>query len=201
MSEQAPKNRRKGWGKRAGVLALLLALSVAAALLGPDLIEWGQSEDPAVEPAAPTVQMRRSNQHGQQDSWRWDLSLGPLLEMLEQALDLEPFDLRRPVRIPFHAPPRPVRDNILLADPAGFRPNFIPARSIPLPPTPGQPSSTLGFTGGGYGLGSGGGGGSPPEILSEEEDYVVTVPEPGSTLLLGSLFAAFGLARRRFRSS
>ena len=65
---------------------------------------------------------RPARRRAQDDSWRWDLSLGPLLQMLEQALDLEPFDLRRPVRIPFQAPPRPVRDNILLGDPAGFTP-------------------------------------------------------------------------------
>jgi hypothetical protein len=69
--------------------------------------------------------------------------MGPILELIEQGIRLDPFDLRRPLRIPFTTSSRAPGGDILLFEPAGYLPPLVPSNSSPLPTLRGPRSPTL----------------------------------------------------------
>ena len=84
--------------RRRAVLLVLLASLVGAAVFAPDLVQLVRKSAPGVRQQQRPIRTARPRVHRQ---WRFDFSMGPILELIEQGIRLEPFDLRRPLRIPF----------------------------------------------------------------------------------------------------
>jgi hypothetical protein len=124
------RERREKWA----LLLLLLAILVGAAVFAPGIIDLARKDERphvyAVPRPAPTTRPLA------RPYYRFDFSMGPILELLEAALDLKPLDLRRPLRIPFATPLRPSSDEILLSEPVTYRPPTILADASPLPDLP-----------------------------------------------------------------
>lgn len=105
-----------------------MATLVGAAVFAPDfvrLVRDGTSVPRVTRRAVKT--QRPIVRH----KWRFDFSMGPILELIEQSLNLQPFDLRRPLRIPFSVRSRPGGD-ILLAGPGSYLPALLPSSGRPL---------------------------------------------------------------------
>jgi hypothetical protein len=124
------RQRREKWA----LLLLLLAILVGAAVFAPGIIDLTKKDERphvyAVPRPAPAPRPLA------RPYYRFDFSMGPILELLDAALDLKPFDLRRPLRIPFATPQRPASDEILLSEPVTYRPPTILADASPLPDLP-----------------------------------------------------------------
>jgi hypothetical protein len=151
---QSPRRRRRRneRRRRLALLLLLLALATGAVVLAPGLIDLIQLGRPGRDPIVLPPREARTDKPLPMRNWRFDFSMGPILELIEQSLNLEPFDLRRPLRIPFSAGWMPRgQGEILLADPQSFVPSFVPGVVTPpgmLPPAfiagalPGLPDFT-----------------------------------------------------------
>lgn len=206
------RTRRKSRRRLALVLVLLAAL-VGAGLLAPDLIQFVREGRPGSRPA---VVPARTTRPLALRSWGIDFSMGPILELIEQQLRLDPFDLRRPLRIPFVAQTPAFRgSDILLYEPAGFLPPLVPGDASPLPPLPeAQLAGMLPQTDPAVGLPTGEpdfdpallGGGNPPAEDGEDPKKPKKpkkpkppkeVPEPAALPLLASGLAALTCLRRR----
>jgi hypothetical protein len=143
-SPQTPPRRRRRRTernerrRRLALLLLLLALATGAVVLAPGLVELIELGRPAPGPLRQPPRVARSDRPIPLRNWRFDFSMGPILELIEQSLRLEPFDMRRPLRIPFAADWAPrLGGQILLSDPASYRPSFVPGSGGPtgnLPP-------------------------------------------------------------------
>lgn len=217
-----PRRRRRRRGKqdkdkrrrRLVVLFVLLASLVGAAVFAPDFVRLVRRGTPDVRQAQRPVKTQRPVVRHQ---WRFDFSMGPILELIEQGLNLEPFDLRRPLRIPFNVRSRPGGD-ILLGGPGSYLPPLVPSNGNPLGDLPPR------FGGGPPSLPSlppigGGGGGIPdgqpdfdPDLTTDDDplappgdppprdvpadDEPPDVPEPAVLWLLASALAAAALRRR-----
>ena len=188
---------------------MLLAIGVSAALLSPGVIDFGKRDAPTVKPHRVQVKQPRLRPLPMRHPFQSSYSIGPILELIDQALDLDPFELRRPVRLPSARPQRDRGDGILLGSPGGFRPTMIAARAAPLPHAPprGIPPIPVAVPKplGDWRL--------PwdtfdPDLLRDDpfddvEDGIfppaVVVPEPGVPLML--VAPMLGLAWRRRRSA
>jgi hypothetical protein len=208
-SKQGRERRRR----RLALVLVLMATLVGAAVFAPDFIGLVRRGKPDVRQTQRPVKTQRPVVR---HKWRFDFSMGPILELIEQGLNLEPFDLRRPLRIPFSVRSRPGGD-ILLAGPGSYLPPLVPSNGNPLgdippgygpPPLPGLP-----------GFGPNGGGipdgqpdfdpdlttgddpfappGEPPPGVTPDDEPPPDVPEPGVAWLLGGALAASALLRRR----
>ncbi len=158
---RARRRSRRDRNKRTRRLALVLVLMatlVGAAVFAPDfvrLVRRGKPDPLVIHRPAKTQRPMVGHK------WRFDFSMGPILELIEQGLSLEPFDLRRPLRIPFNVRSRPGGD-ILLAGPGSYLPPLVPSNGNPLgdlPPSFSGPPPSLPpwpqFSGGGGGLPTG----------------------------------------------
>lgn len=143
-SPQTPRRRRRRRRERSerrrrlGLLLLLLALATGAVVLAPGLIELIELGRPNPRDLRQPPRVTRSDKPLPVRNWRFDFSMGPILELIEQSLRLEPFDMRRPLRIPFAADWAPRGGQILLSDPGTYRPSFVagaggPPGSLPPP--------------------------------------------------------------------
>jgi MYXO-CTERM domain-containing protein len=227
---QPPRRRRRRTErnerrKRIALLLLLLALATGAVVLAPGLIDLIQLSRPGRDPIALPARHARTDKPLPMRNWRFDFSMGPILELIEQSLNLEPFDLRRPLRIPFSSGWMP-RGNgeILLADPESFSPSFVPGVVTPpgdLPPAfiagqlPGLPE----FTDAGGNVPNGqpefdpdladsddveeedddDDGGTPPNPDPQDDDPDPPVPAPPALPLLVAALALGAALRRRSR--
>jgi hypothetical protein len=149
-----------------------MATLVGAAVFAPDFVRLVRRDKPHARVTQRPVKTQRPLVRHQ---WRFDFSMGPILELIEQGLNLQPFDLRRPLRIPFSVRSRPGGD-ILLAGPGSYLPALLPSSGSPLGDLPpggygGGPPSLPALPG----LNSGGGGlpnGEPdfdPELTIGED--------------------------------
>lgn len=196
-------------------MLVLLATLVGAAVFAPDFVRLVRRGKPS-----PRVTQRPVKTHRPivRHNWRFDFSMGPILELIEQGLNLQPFDLRRPLRIPFNVRSRPGGD-ILLTGPDSYLPPLLPSSGRPLGDLPpggfaGKPPSLPPLPG------LGGTGGLPtgepnfdPELTIDEDllappgekppkdvpdpqtDEPPNVPEPGELWLVGTGLAALALRR------
>jgi hypothetical protein len=210
--------------RRIALLLLLLALATGAVVLAPgliDLIELGRGRR---GPLQLPPRQARTDKPLPMRNWRFDFSMGPILELIEQSLNLEPFDLRRPLRIPFSASGMPrAGAEILLTDLSSFRPSFVPGAATPLGDLP--PSFQMPDLPGLPAISAPGGDiptGEPefdPELADSDEEEELPpdpdpnpnphsepepepepVPEPGALpLLLSTLALGAALRRRRRR--
>jgi len=218
---RAERNERR---RRIALLLLLLALATGAVVLAPGLIDLIQLGRPGRAPIALPARQARTDKPLPMRNWRFDFSMGPILELIEQSLNLEPFDLRRPLRIPFSAGWMPrAQGEILLADPQSFSPSFVPGVVTPpglLPPAfiAGQIPGLPDFTDPGGNIPNGqpdfdpdladsdeteeepdDDGGTPPNPPPPDDDDDPPVPAPPALplLLTGlALVAALGRGRR-----
>lgn len=197
-------------------MLVLMATLVGAAVFAPDFVRLVRPGkfDPRVT-HRPVKTQRPIVRH----QWRFDFSMGPILELIEQGLNLDPFDLRRPLRIPFSVRSRPGGD-ILLTGPGSYLPPLVPSNGSPLGALPPEGS------GGGPtllpplpGLNAGGGGlpdgqpdfdpdltvsddplappGNPPgDVPEPQSEDPPNVPEPGVLWLIGTGLGALALRRR-----
>jgi hypothetical protein len=143
-SPQTPRRRRRRRRERSerrrrlALLLLLLALATGAVVLAPGLIELIELGRPNPGALRQPPRVTRSDKPLPVRSWRFDFSMGPILELIEQSLRLESFDMRRPLRIPFSADWAPRGGGqILLSDPGVYRPSLVPGAGGPsasLPP-------------------------------------------------------------------
>jgi hypothetical protein len=231
-SPQTPGNsprrrrRQRSRGKRIALLLLLLALATGAVVLAPGLIDLIQIGRPARDPIQLPPRQTRTDKPLPMRNWRFDFSMGPILELIEQSLNLEPFDLRRPLRIPFTAGWMPRGGGeILLADPQGHSTSFVPGVVMPpglLPPPfagtdwPGMPPFTE--PGGDNPNGEPDydpelpngddrpehdpehpGGGNPPDEDPDPDPDPDPVPAPAALPLIGAALALGAALRRRAR--
>jgi hypothetical protein len=194
-------------------LLILLATLVAAGLYAPNVIQFVRPGQPRMHRKQRPV---RTTSPIVRHPWLFDFSMGPILELIEQSLSLEPFDLRRPLRIPFAARPQMRGGDILLADPGSYLPPLVPANASPLPSLPSPQIALLPglppFTSPGGSIPNGepdfdpdlvdgdepgAPRGDPPPRPPPEEPPPVQVPEPATPLLLGSALLALAWLRRR----
>lgn len=119
---------------------ILFASLVGAAVFAPDLVQLVRKSQPGVRQLQRPVRTVRPHVV---HKWRFDFSMGPILELLEQGIRLDPFDLRRPLRIPFTIRPRAGGPDILLFEPAGYLPPLVPSTPSSLPRLPGVGSPQL----------------------------------------------------------
>jgi hypothetical protein len=232
-SPQTPGNsprrrrRQRSRGKRVALLLLLLALATGAVVLAPGLIDLIQIGRPARDPIQLPPRQARTDKPLPMRNWRFDFSMGPILELIEQSLNLEPFDLRRPLRIPFTAGWMPrAPGEILLADPQGTSSSFVPGVVMPpglLPPPfrggdwPGMPPFTEpggdnpngepdydpelpnGDDRPDRGPPDHAGGGNPPDEDPDPDPDPDPVPAPAALPLIGAALALGAALRRRAR--
>lgn len=212
LRAQRRRPRRGDRRKRLALLLVLFALGVGASLFAPGIIELGRAPGAAPKPTKRPV---RSNKPLVRHHWRFDFSMGPILELVEQSLNLRPFDLRRPVRIPLrpHGPGSRSGD-ILLAQPQAYQPPFVPSADRPVGPLPGPEYAGIPRDAGTPWVTPGGGlpTGEPdydPELNTTDErledpgipvvptPVPTSVPEPGMLWLVGSGLLAVAARRRR----
>jgi len=191
---------RKQRRRRRAILLALLASMVGAAVFAPDLVQLVRKGAPGIRQQQRPIRTARPRVLRQ---WRFDFSMGPILELIEQGIRLEPFDLRRPLRIPFTMQPREAGGDILLFETAGYLPPLVASNSSPLPILSGPRGPSLpgwpGWAAPGGGIPNGEPGFDPELTKSDDPlappgeppDRVVPqgeptpVPEPAILLLLG----------------
>lgn len=183
---------------------MLLAVGVGAAVLGPGLVGVERADRPIVQIVR---QPLSTNRPVARQRPRLEPSLGPILELIEQSVNMEPFRLSRPVRIPTDPGPAPPSDHILLADPTGAMAPLRPPRSRPPGPRvaafslpmPAFRDPTTGLPTGGPGFDRDliDGDVPPAEPGKPFEPPPASVPEPSAVLLLGAGGLALLFRRRR----
>ncbi len=209
MSSNRPDprgGRGRSKRRRRALLALLLALGVGAALFAPGFIEL--AAPPALLPVArPHGEVRPGPLPPLRRPWSLDFSLGPLLELFEEALNGRPLDVRRPARMPLPPPPRDHSHDILLNDLPQIAQGWVPPSAgapAPAPPARGRPprppagplSGPI-TSGPDRDAGSGAPAVFSPDPSSSGSDSApAAVPEPGAGPLL-ALGALLLLRRRR----
>jgi MYXO-CTERM domain-containing protein len=208
------RSKRKQRRRRFALLGLLLASFVGAAVFAPDLVQFARNGRPSLHRQQRPVRIARPVVRHQ---WRFDFSMGPILERIEQGLNLEPFDLRRPLRIPFTIRSRPAPTDILLFGPAGYTPPLLPSYATGVGSLPGsKPFNLPDFPFFGPGFAPGGPNGQPdfdPDLVDGDDPLAPPgekpkkkkkpkkpkkdVPEPGVALMAMSALGALALLRRR----